>query len=148
LSGLQLAEEEFYQHFKSHAAVLDVVWSNKSVVVSVRQGGPCPHWTENGCSIYLSRPVDCRVFPYVITQIIEQRNKVKITFHNRSDCPKKDRLYQLMPEADIRALLIKLGHKAYGEGREVMVRHADEITGRLRNRIKSALKKQWSRIRN
>jgi Fe-S-cluster containining protein len=148
LSSLFLAEEEYDQHFKKYAAILDIIWSNKFVVVSVTQGGPCPHWGENGCLIYQNRPIDCRVFPYVTTQIIEKRNKIKITFHSSSDCPKRDSLYPLMPEAEIRKLLTAFGKKTFGENKTVIVRHADEITSRLRNRIKAAFSRQWRKIRH
>lgn len=148
LSGLFLVEEEFNQYFKKHETNLEVTWSNKIAVISVKQGGPCPHWGKDGCRIYLDRPIDCRVFPYVTTQIIENRNKIKITFHSRSDCPKRDSLYLLMPEAEIRMLLTTFGKKAFGENKTVIVRHEDEIASRLRNRIKAAISRQWRKIRH
>ena len=96
--------------------------------------------------IYISRPTDCRVFPYVTTHVIEKRNKIKITFHSRSDCPKKDRLYLLMPEAEIRMLLTEFVRKTFGEKKTIIVLHEDEVASRLRNRIKAALGRQWDRI--
>jgi Fe-S-cluster containining protein len=148
LSGLFLAEEEYDQHFKKHAAKLDVVWSNKFVVVSVAQGGPCPYWGKDGCLIYHYRPIDCRAFPYVTTQIVEKRNRIIITFHSSSDCPKRDSLYRLMPEAEVRKLLMVFGKKTFGENKTVIVRHADEITSRLSHRFKAAISRQWRKIRH
>ena len=146
LSGLFLAQQEFDQHFKKHETKLDVVWSNKFAVVTVKQRGPCPHWGPDGCRIYQERPIDCRVFPYVTMHVIETGNKVKITFHSRSDCPIREKLYRLIPEAEIRSLLTALGKKAYGDTRKIIVRHEDEINARLRNRIRAFISRQWGRI--
>jgi Fe-S-cluster containining protein len=148
LSGLLLAEEEFEQHFKAHESQLEVIWSDKNAAVSVKQGGPCPHWEIAGCRIYPLRPIDCRVFPYVTTQVIEKRNKIFITFHNRSDCPMKERLHPLIPEAEIRSLLAALGKKTYGASKTIVVRHEDEITSKVLNRIRAALRSQWRKLRH
>jgi Fe-S-cluster containining protein len=148
LSGLFLAEQEYNQHFKKHEAILDVVWSNKFAAVSRKAGGPCPHWGKDGCRIYPDRPIDCRVFPYVTTQAIVKRNHVRITFHSRSDCPIRDRLYLQIPETEVRSLLVALGKKAYGETKRIIVCHEDEIAAKLRNRVRYFLKRQWRRLRH
>jgi Fe-S-cluster containining protein len=148
LSGLLLGEDEFRQHFKAHESKLEVIWSGKTAAVSVKQGGPCPHWEKDGCRIYAKRPIDCRVFPYVTTQVIERRNKIYITFNNRSDCPMKERLFPLILEAEIRSLLASLGKKTYGESKTVVVRHEDEITSKLLYRIRAAIRSQWRKLRH
>lgn len=147
LSGLLLAEQEYKDNFENHEAKLDVSWSNKFAVVSVKPGESCPHWGTDGCGIYQDRPIDCRVFPYVTSQILENRHKIKITFHNRSDCPIKERLYLLTPEAEVRSLLTALGIKIYGAKRRIIVRHEDEIAAKLLNRIKAVVDRQWRKLR-
>lgn len=147
LSGLVLAEEEFHRLFHHHEAELSIQWSNKVAVVSTKHGGPCPHWRQEGCRVYPDRPIDCRVFPYVTTQVIEKRGEIRITFHSRSDCPKKERLFLLMPEAEIRSLLAAFGKKAYGETGTIVVQHEDEIAARLRNRIRAAITRQWNKLK-
>lgn len=147
LSGLFLNEREFNLHFRNHEAQLEVKRSKNIAIVSTKQGGPCPHWGKEGCGIYLDRPTDCRVFPYVTTHVIAKRNKIRITFHNRSDCPKKDSLYLLIHEAEIRILLADFVRQTFGGKKPITVLNEDEVASRLRNRIRAAIGRQWDRIR-
>jgi Fe-S-cluster containining protein len=92
-----LTEKEFDSIFKDHEDGLVVKRSNDVVIISPKNGGACPYWKGEGCSIYQQRPIDCRLHPYMITHIIQRKNKVKITFHNLNDCPRRD---VLMSEAE------------------------------------------------
>jgi len=78
VSGLMLSEGEFRKHFASHLQELIVRRSRKVVYVSSKSGGSCPHWGVDGCRIYLERPIDCRVFPYIPTHVIEKEDQIKI----------------------------------------------------------------------
>jgi Fe-S-cluster containining protein len=139
VSGLLLSEEDFRRHFDRHQAELSVRRSGKVVIVSSKGGGPCPHWGKDGCRIYGERPIDCRVFPYIPTHIIDKGNRVKIVYHGRIDCPLKAELFLLMPEAEIKSLLTAFGRKLYGETRTIVVQRENGVITRLFNRIEAAI---------
>src|SRR6266702_5146680 len=115
---------------------------NKVIIVSSKKGNACPHWGPDGCRIYLQRPIDCRVFPYITALVIEKRSKVKIVFHSRSDCPLKDRLYLNMPETDIKQLLMELGKSMYGPTKAIVVQHERGFISRLQNRVEAAISRR------
>ncbi|MBK5273437.1 MAG: YkgJ family cysteine cluster protein [Desulfuromonadales bacterium] len=142
LSGLVLSADEFRLFFEGHRKELSIKQSNKAIIVSSINGNACPHWGESGCRIYLHRPIDCRVFPYVTARIIEKRSTVKIVFHSRSDCPLKNQLYRTMPEADIRNLLTELGKSVYGSAKSIVVQHERGYISRLQNRIEAAISRR------
>ena len=145
VSGLMLSEDEFRKHFASHLQELTVRRSRKVVYVSSKSGGSCPHWGVDGCRIYPERPIDCRVFPYIPTHVIEKGKQVKIVYHGRSDCPQKGRLFLLMPEAEVKALLMAFGRKMYGETRTIVVQHEQGIVSRVCNRIEAAIYRRMNR---
>jgi Fe-S-cluster containining protein len=145
LSGLVLSADEFRAHFEAHREGLLITHSNRVVIVSSKEGGACPHWGQEGCRIYLHRPVDCRVFPYITARVIEKLSHVKIVFHSRSDCPLKDQLYPHMPEAEIRRLLTRLGNSMYGATKPVVVQYERGFVSRLRNRIEAAISRRLYR---
>jgi len=142
LSGLILTQKEFDALFKSHAEGLLVRHADKIVIVSTRDGGACPHWSKGGCRIYQDRPIDCRIFPYILTRVIEKRNKVKIIFHTRTDCPQKDILYALMPEAAARALAMEFGKNIFGEKKTIIVERERGLFSQLRIRIETAISRR------
>ena len=142
LSGLILTQKEFDELFKSHAERLLVRQSNKVVIVSTKDGDACPHWAKGGCGIYQDRPIDCRIFPYILTRVIEKRNKVKIIFHTKTDCPQKDKMYALMPEAAARALAMEFGKKIYGEDKTIIVECEKGLLSQLRIRIETAISRR------
>lgn len=145
LNGLMLSAEEFRAHFEAHREELSIRQSNRVIIVSSKEGGACPHWTPDGCRIYLHRPVDCRVFPYITARVIEKQNEVKIVFHSRSDCPLKDQLYPHMPEADIKRLLTRLGKSMYGSSKAIVVQYERGFISRLQNRIEAAISRRLYR---
>ena len=148
LSGLVLSADEFRTLFKRRQDGLSIKQSNKVFIVSSKNGTACPHWGPDGCRIYLQRPIDCRVFPYVTAQIIEKRSAVKIVFHSRSDCPLKDPLYLNMPETEIRQLLMELGKSMYGSTKSIVVQHERGFFSRLQHRIEAAVSRRLYRTRH
>ncbi len=86
--------------------------------------------------------MDCRIFPYIMTRVIEKRNKVKIVFHTRTDCPQKDRIYALMPEADARALAKEFGKKIFGEDKTGIVEREKGLLSQLRIRIETMISRR------
>jgi Fe-S-cluster containining protein len=145
LSGLVLSADEFRRFFEGHRNKLSIRQSDKVIIVSAADGKACPHWGTNGCRIYGQRPIDCRVFPYVTTHIIEKRSRIKIVFHSRSDCPLKEKLILNMPEADIRNLLIEFGKSVYGSTRPIVVQHERGFVSRLLNRLEAAISRRLHR---
>jgi hypothetical protein len=142
-----LSEDEFKRLFASHQDELSVRRSQKLVVITSKSGGPCPYWSKDGCRIYGERPIDCRVYPYIPSHVVEKGNRVKIVFHGRSDCPQKEKLFLLMPEAEVKALLTAFGRKLYGEAKTIDVRHERGMVFRVLNRIEAALYRRINRIR-
>jgi len=142
LSGLVLSADEFKTLFKGHREELSIRQSNRVVIVSSKEGNACPHWGPDGCRIYLRRPIDCRVFPYITALVIEKRTKVKIVFHSRSNCPLKDQLYRNMPEADIRQLLTELGKSVCGSTKSIVVQRERGFISRLQNRVEAAISRR------
>jgi Fe-S-cluster containining protein len=142
-----LSEDEFKRLFAGHQDELFIRRSQKLVVITSKSGGPCPYWGKDGCRIYGERPIDCRVFPYFPRHIIDKGNRVKIVFHGRSDCPQKEKLFLLMPEAEVKALLMALGREMYGEAKTIVVRHENGMVSRVMNRIEAALYRRINRIR-
>jgi len=147
VSGLMLSEDEFGRHFARHQDELSVWRSHKVVTVSAKNGGPCPHWGQDGCRIYGERPIDCRIFPYVPIYVIDRGSRVKIVFHSRSDCPQKGNLFLLMPEAGVKKLLMALGRNLYGETRAIVVQQEKGMLSRVCNRIEAAVFRRISRLR-
>lgn len=139
LSGLILAQDEFNKLFKSRSEALSVRRAGKVVIVSAADGGACPYWGKGGCRIYRDRPIDCRIFPYILTRVIERRKSVKIIFHTRTDCPRKDVLYALMPLLQAKALAAEFGQKAYRGDKTINVQCQKGPVSRFLNRIESAL---------
>ena len=139
LSGLMLAPDEYETLFRNSAEVLAVKKTNRFIVVSSRHGGACPHWGDGGCVIYPERPIDCRLYPYVIRHLIEKKRKVHLVFHDRSACPQRKSMCALMPEPEIRALVKAFGRKIYGEEIAIFVQREKGVFSRLRYRVEAAL---------
>ena len=124
LSGLRLSEEEFEKYFRNHSDKLSVVKDNRVFIVTSRDSGPCPHWELTGCGIYNGRPIDCRVYPYEITQVVERRKVIEIKFRESPTCSQRDHL--LMPIEEAEALMEVFGQSAYGSGKQVVTKYIQE----------------------
>jgi Fe-S-cluster containining protein len=145
-SGLMLTRDEYERHFRNTTEGLVVKKANGFFVVSSRTEGECPYWGNGGCLIYPDRPIDCRLYPYVIRHLIEKKRKVHMVFHDRSACPQRDSVYALMPESEIRALVKAFGRKVYGESKTIIVHREKGVLSRLRYRIEAALSRHWNKI--
>lgn len=135
--GLFLPNDELSQHFQCYEDKLVIRQSGRFFVVLPKKGHVCPYLVNGGCKVYHERPIDCQVYPYVMSHVIEKRNKVKIVFHTRSDCPQKSKLYQLMPETEAMALIIAFGKKIYGESKTIIAHREGGIFSQFRNRIEA-----------
>jgi Fe-S-cluster containining protein len=148
LSGLMLTRDEYDRHFRNHRDELVTRPVNGFFIISSGKGGACPHWENSGCRIYHVRPVDCRLYPYVIRHLIKRNQSVKIVFHAGSICLKKNPLYQLMPETEARALVMAFGKKVFGENTAIVVQREKGPFSRLRNRIEAALSRRLNKTRH
>ncbi len=138
--GLMLTKDEFELHFKEYSNGLSVRLTNDYVVISTKEGLACPHLTGSGCRIYQDRPIDCRLFPYVMRFVSANAKKVKIAFHTRSDCPQKNTL--LIPEAAARALVREFGEKVFGGDKTIVVVREKGLLSRLRIRIETTINRR------
>lgn len=147
LGGLLLSGDEFARHFSQHLHGLVVRRSGQVVIVSAKQGGACPHWGKDGCGIYRERPIDCRVYPYTPTHIIDKGRVVKIVFHGRADCPQRESLFRGTTLGEVTELLTAFGKMLYGVDRAIVVQHEKGLFSRMANRIEAALQRRLNRIR-
>jgi Fe-S-cluster containining protein len=127
LSGLKLTAREFEENFKKYAADLSILLYKKIYIVSSMKNNTCPHWAEKGCTIYHERSIDCRLFPYTVTRVLEKRNSVIIEFHDETDCPHRHDLFLPMEEA--KALMTNFGQEVYGADKPVIIRYSPPRKG-------------------
>jgi Fe-S-cluster containining protein len=117
MSGLWTTDEEYKPVFKGHEDKLLVKRSNNIVFLYMKENEPCPLW-DGQCTIYKDRPIDCRLFPYKMTNIIQYGGKIKITFNNIANCPKRN---ELVTEEEAAALILQWGKMAFGEDANIVV---------------------------
>lgn len=139
ICGLMLTKEEFEKHFKGHTEKLVIRSSRNFVIISSRDGFACPHLGVSGCSIYHDRPIDCRLFPYMMNHVFENRWRVRIVFHDKSDCPQKEQLLQ--PTDEAKALAREFAQSVFGKDRPITVHfeRRKTLVSRARNFIDKIL---------
>ncbi len=125
LDGLTVSHAEYDRHFAAHAAVLDVEERGATRVVSAR-GQPCPNWA-GGCTVYETRPMECRLFPHSLRATFETPASVTLAVHDRTRCPAKSAL--LAPRPVSHALVAEWAKETW-PGRRVRV-FFDRGAGRL-----------------
>ena len=118
---MKLSQQEFEKYFKKHSDRLSVVKYNKMYIVYPRNNLPCPYWNETkGCGMYEDRPIDCRLYPYDLHQIIEKNGVIEIEFYDQTDCPHKENLF--MPVEEAKELMRKLAREVYGEDMPIRIK--------------------------
>jgi Fe-S-cluster containining protein len=142
--GLMLTKEEFDRHFKGHTDKIVVRSSRNFIVISSKEGLTCPHLNVKGCKIYHDRPIDCRLFPYTMSNVFEMEKYIKIIFHDRSDCPHKSHLFQ--PTDEARALAMEFARSVFGPSRSIIVIFEKNRTifSRARNFIDRKLSERYT----
>lgn len=121
LSGLKLSENEYEQHFAKHSENLEVRQENNLYVVSAIDGKPCPNWIDDQCSIYIDRPMECRLFPYTLGKIIHHGNRINITFHSHTQCPEKKTL--LMSKAEANGMILSFARSVFPDADKIISEH-------------------------
>ncbi|MCT8337380.1 hypothetical protein FKB36_07695 [Methanoculleus sp. Afa-1] len=134
LSGLMLTRDEYETLFKSHEENLLVKQSDDIYVITPRDGAACPHLFQDGCAVYPDRPLDCRLYPYMMTGVARNGDRLKVFLKGSLRCPLA---VALMPEAEARALVTEFWRKAAGEGMDIIVRPESELVYQLRSWIRA-----------
>ena len=140
LFGLRLSENEYKQHFARHSDSLEVRQDTRLYFVSAKEGYSCPNWVGDQCAIYTDRPMECRFFPYTIGKIIHKGNRVDITFHSRTPCPKKKIL--LMPKAEANEMLVSFARSVFSDVDKINVEHEWLFT-KLKYKIMRLITSRW-----
>ena len=137
--GLMLTNAEYERHFRRHEADLTIRQTNGFYIISSREGRVCPHLDNNGCRIYRDRPIDCRLYPYIIRRFIRRGNRVKVAFHSKSGCPEKKMLIHSMSAATAKSLAVDFGKEVFGDGTKVVAQMERGLISRLCLRLEAAI---------
>jgi len=86
LNGLRLTREEYERLFARFSDRVQVEDRGLYFLLTSVDAGPCPHWTGK-CSVYLERPVECRLYPHTITHIEGGPQAVAVHVHSATGCP-------------------------------------------------------------
>jgi len=143
--GLKLSRGEYEAHFRKHSGRFEVVPYGKMMIVYPQDERPCPYLTPQGCSIYGSRPVDCRLYPYELNRIVEKRDRIEAVVYDQTDCPHKEGLFIPFEEAE--ALITALAEDVFGPGKPVQVRYEPGKKPRRPSGFFSALFALLSKVR-
>jgi len=88
--------------------------------LSMRPEYNCPHLNEQMlCTIYDSRPVECRIFPYTVNQTYQTGPVVLFTYHGNTPCSRKKELFPSHRET--RRQILRLARDTYGSGKICLV---------------------------
>lgn len=90
LKGLRLSPQEYEANFAHHAAALEIVRDGPQYRVTAK-AGPCPNWKDQ-CTVYDTRPMECRLFPMTVSHVVEMGGHVIALAHDRTGCPQQQTL--------------------------------------------------------
>ena len=117
LQGLRLTPGEYETNFARHAGDLHIARDGPQYQVTSKLG-PCPNW-RGQCTVYETRPMECRLFPVTVTAVATMGPTVVAVAFDRTRCPQRA---QLRPsDADARTLIEGFLRDAYGADRPVRV---------------------------
>jgi len=135
LNGLMLTGNEYEAHFKNCEENLLVQQSNGSYIVTPGNGAACPHWRQGGCAIYLNRPIDCRLYPYMMARVDRRKDTCTVTLKMSTLCPKVDTLGRMMPETEARGLVTKFWSEVAGDETNIVIQRESGLVSQVRSRI-------------
>ena len=118
LAGLRLSKAEFERNFLRHHESL-LVKEHSGIYEVAGRRNVCPNWGGNRCTVYETRPIECRIFPYTIGDVVRIGRLVVLTYHHRTRCPQKLRL--LAPRTEVVDMLVSFAHDAFGRDLRVLV---------------------------
>ncbi len=139
-TNVLITKEEYERLFSHHVGKFSLREAGNYYILS-GEGRDCPYLADGGyCRIHDERPIDCRLYPFIMRHIFERRNGVRIVFHSRAGtCPQKDTLLKMVPEAEARALIMSFARQVYGEDKNIIIQREIGIIARLRNRFESVI---------
>ncbi len=124
LTGLKLTKKEFNDLFAPFKDQLKIRKIGPVYEISIKGEGTCPYW-ENGCTVYEKRSIEARLFPYTMNDIRITRNKIRISYHSRTNCPFMERLLPSREEAE--ALILAFAREAFGPEIPVVITYENEF---------------------
>ncbi len=145
LTGLMLTREEYEAQFKNYEENLFVEESDGVYKVTPRNGTACPHWDHGGCAIYPNRPIDCRLYPYMMTRVDKGKDTLKVTLQMSSQCPKIDAVGMLKSETEAHALATEFWRKVTGDETGIIVQRESRLVSQLRSWIKAIFRRDRSK---
>ena len=116
LRKLKLSPPEYQQIYERFSDRFTVERKGLLYELSMRPEYNCPHL--NGqmlCTIYDSRPVECRIFPYTVNRTYHLGPLVLFTYHGQTPCLRKKELFPSHREA--RRQIRRLARDTYGSGK-------------------------------
>ena len=111
-----LTAGEYDALFRRFEKELDVKNANGVILVTPREGERCPHLLGHDCQVYQDRPIDCRLYPYMMVRVVERGHRATVFFTPRSLCPENDRIRSLMSEDEAKTLVVTFWKQVYDEG--------------------------------
>jgi len=98
LSGLKVTPRDFELLFKAHRDKMDVKDNGAYLQISARNGEACPVFDGEKCSMYEDRPMECRLYPYTVEDVIDDGEAVRAEIHATVRCPS---LSELLPTPEV-----------------------------------------------
>ncbi|NQU29261.1 MAG: YkgJ family cysteine cluster protein [Anaerolineae bacterium] len=133
MSGLRLSEKEYKEHFDIHLEKLVVKQVGRLYSVSGKDGASCPNWIGEQCSVYETRPMECRLFPFTLGKVAHINDRVDISYHSRTQCPEKKIL--LMSQVDAHEMISTFAEDVFSDVDKINIEH-ERLFTRLKYKIK------------
>ena len=127
LRKLKLSPVEYQQVYEPFRDQFDLERKGALYELSMHKGKNCPHWNEQvSCTMYETRPAECRLFPYTVNQTYHAGPLVLFTYHGNTPCPRKANGLFLSHTA-ARRIIRSLARDTYGPGKIYLVCHEGSV---------------------
>ena len=121
LLGLALSQEEYESLFFQYKDLLDIDIAGRITNISVKDGKSCPYWDRDHCSVYLQRPMECRLYPFSLENIYDKGETVYISFGANNSCPLQEKL--IMSKSDAKKMILEFTKKVYPDAKKIKIEH-------------------------
>lgn len=114
LRKLKLSPTEYERVYAVFRENFDIERKGLLYELTMHKGVNCPHLGDQDlCTVYKTRPVECRLFPYTVNQTYCIGPLIWFTYHGRTPCPRKNNgLFPSHREA--RKWIHRLATETYG----------------------------------
>ena len=120
LRKLKLSPAEYQRVYEPFRDRFEFERKGAIYELSMHADQNCPHWTEEvNCTMYETRPVECRLFPYTVNQTYHTGPLALFTYHGKTPCPRKENGL-FVPHAEARRLVRALARDAYPSAKIVL----------------------------